>query len=111
MARSASFLRVMEQVNKFFNSCTKSRFFQGRLPNLTAILFLISPGTAIIICSVFSRYLEEKGTRADLRVAKNSDLDSGVLNLNLCKIRPCLLNMAIRVLVPPMSIMRYILLV
>ena len=98
----------MGQVNKFFNSCTKSRFFQGRLPNLMAILFSINPGTAMTICSIFSPYFREKGTRADFRMARNSDFFSGVLNLNFLRTRPRLLKRAIRVLVPPMSIARYI---
>ena len=132
MARSASFLKVILVVlvflmslkfsasfafsvflafsvlNKFFNSFSKSRFFQGRLPNFTAILFSISPGTATIICSIFPEYLTEKGTRADFKTPKNSDFFSGVLNLNLRKMWPRLLKAAMRVLVPPMSMTRYI---
>lgn len=65
----------------------------------------------MIIWLVLLRYFMEKGTRADFSVPRNSDLELGVLNLNLRKIRPRPLNVAIRVLVPPMSITRYIILV
>lgn len=78
------------------------------MPNFTAILCSIKPGTATTICSVFLAYLFEKGMSAEFNVTRNSARSFGVLNLYFLMTRPRLVNAAMRVLVPPMSMIKYI---
>ena len=108
MARLASFSKVMGQLNKCASRAARSKSRQGRLPNWVAMLSLMRPGTATTTSVILVRYLTEKGMRAVSRSAKKSDWRSGVLKRRFLTMRPCLVHAAMRVLVPPISIVRYI---
>ena len=107
MAASASLINRMGQLNKFFITFSRGGFFQGRLPKVVGQLFFTIPATATMTDFGIT---SEKESRWVKKLFMNASRLWSVRNLSLLTIRPRASKRAIKVLVPPISMVKYMLL-